>query len=197
MGKVLKRYKLPVLIVVLLVAAVAVWWVRGNNSSASNETELRNVVLQPHDPNAPLPSDEQLRQLLSSEQYYVTQEDGTEPPFENEYWDYHEEGIYVDVVSGEPLFSSTDKFDSDTGWPSFSKPIDLDSITKHEDTKLVVPRIEIRSAKADSHLGHVFEDGPEELGGLRYCMNSAALQFIPQDRMSELGYGKWLYLFEN
>lgn len=130
---------------------------------------------------------------LSAEQYNVTQEAGTERPFDNEYDANYQPGIYVDIVSGEPLFLSNDKFDSGCGWPSFSKPISPDKVNNHEDNSLVGrPRIEIRAAKTDIHLGHVFNDGPQELGGLRYCMNSASLRFIPKDRMEAEGYGDYL-----
>lgn len=131
-------------------------------------------------------------QGLSKIQYHVTQEDGTEPAFRNAYHDNHEPGIYVDVVSGQPLFSSTDKYDSGTGWPSFTKPIDCDAVTTRTDHKLWTARTEARSSGADSHLGHVFPDGPMEEGGLRYCMNSAALRFVPVDRLEEEGYGEYL-----
>lgn len=138
----------------------------------------------------------ELRNKLSPIEYYVTQENGTERPFENEYWDHYEEGIYVDIVSGEVLFSSKDKFDAHCGWPSFTKPIDPYYIEEKEDTSHGMIRTEIRSKFGDSHLGHVFEDGPIEHGGLRYCMNSAAMKFIPKEEMEEKGYGKYLYLFE-
>lgn len=134
---------------------------------------------------------------LTSIQQYVTQHDGTEPAFQNEYWDNHEAGIYVDVVSGEPLFSSMDKFDSGTGWPSFTKPIKDDTVSTKTDTKLFIPRTEVRSSSADSHLGHVFEDGPKEKGGLRYCINSASLRFIPKADLEKEGYGEYLYLFDD
>ena len=132
---------------------------------------------------------------LTHLQYEVTQEDGTEPPFRNAYWNNHEDGIYVDVVSGQPLFTSIDKFDSGTGWPSFTKPIDADAVTTRTDRKLFMTRTEARSTGADSHLGHVFDDGPRDAGGLRYCMNSAALRFIPADRLEEEGYGRYSRLF--
>ncbi len=129
-------------------------------------------------------------------QYAVTQHDGTEPPFNNEYWDNHQEGIYVDIVSGQPLFSSNDKFDSNTGWPSFTKPLDNSSITTRADYLLGIPRTEVRSSLADSHLGHLFDDGPPP-SYQRYCMNSASLRFIPKSQMAALGYGIYLTLFNS
>lgn len=133
---------------------------------------------------------------LTPAQYRVTQDDGTEPAFRNEYWNNHEAGIYVDVVSGQPLFSSIDKYDSRTGWPSFTKPIDADAVTTKVDGVLWMKRTEVRSAGADSHLGHVFDDGPRDAGGLRYCMNSAALRFVPVAELEAQGYGEFAALFE-
>ena len=141
------------------------------------------------------PSDSALRRQLTAMEYTVTQRDGTEPPFDNAYWDNKAAGLYVDVVSGEPLFSSRDKYRSGTGWPSFTRPLTPDAVTEHTDRKLGYPRTEIRSAIADSHLGHVFPDGPEPTG-LRYCMNSAAMRFIPAARLEAEGYAQYAPLFD-
>lgn len=138
--------------------------------------------------------EERLKQLTQM-QYYVTQQQGTEPPYQNEYDQHFEEGIYVDIVSGTPLFSSKDKFDAGCGWPSFAKPIVKEEVTEHFDTSHGMRRVEVRSKTADSHLGHVFPDGPQSLGGLRYCINSAALRFVPKEKLEEEGYGEYKKLF--
>jgi methionine-R-sulfoxide reductase len=142
------------------------------------------------------PSREELKKKLTPEQYRVTQQCGTEPPFQNEYWDNHKPGIYVDVVTGQALFTSLDKFDSGSGWPSFAKPIDKNSVTEKSDRTVGMERTEVRSSKGDSHLGHVFDDGPTDKGGLRYCINSASLRFIPVEKLKEEGYGQYLPFFE-
>lgn len=141
------------------------------------------------------PSKDELKKMLTPLQFEVTQEEGTERAFHNEYWDNKREGIYVDMVSGEPLFSSRDKYDSGTGWPSFTRPLEPDNIVEKEDRRLFMKRTEVRSKLGDSHLGHVFPDGPAP-EGLRYCMNSAALRFIPVEDLEKAGYGKYKKLFE-
>jgi peptide-methionine (R)-S-oxide reductase len=140
----------------------------------------------------PDPAD--LATRLTKEQFEVTQQCGTEPPFRNAYWDNHEDGLYVDIVSGEPLFASVDKFDSGTGWPSFTRPI-ASNVTEHADTTYGMRRIEVRSRHGDSHLGHLFPDGPREAGGMRYCINSASLRFIPVGQLEQEGYAEFLPIF--
>ncbi|WP_311486776.1 peptide-methionine (R)-S-oxide reductase MsrB [uncultured Anaerococcus sp.] len=139
---------------------------------------------------------EYLKKNLTDIQYKVTQESGTEMPFSSEYDDFYEDGIYVDIVSGEALFSSKDKFNAGCGWPSFTKPIEGTDLTEKDDFKLMRKRIEVRSKEADSHLGHVFPDGPREATGLRYCINGAALRFIPKDKLEDEGYGQYLKIFQ-
>lgn len=142
------------------------------------------------------PSQEKIKEKLNEIQYKVTQENGTEPPFRNEFWNHFEEGIYVDIVTGEPLFSSLDKFDSSCGWPSFTKPLEKKNIKEKADFSFNMHRIEVRSSQGKSHLGHVFTDGPLDKGGLRYCINSASLRFIPKSKLAEEGYGEYLNLFK-
>jgi peptide-methionine (R)-S-oxide reductase len=134
---------------------------------------------------------------LTPEQFRVTQQNGTERPFENAFWDHDEPGIYVDIVSGEPLFSSLDKFDSHCGWPSFTKPVNPENVEERRDSSHGMTRTEVRSSHGDSHLGHVFDDGPQDAGGLRYCINSASLRFIPFDELESEGYGEYRKLFEH
>ena len=141
-------------------------------------------------------SEQDLKERIGEMAYYVTQQNGTEPPFTGEYDRFYEKGIYVDIVSGEPLFSSQDKFDSGCGWPAFARPINGESVKENVDTSYGMVRREVRSSQADSHLGHVFPDGPRSLGGLRYCINSASLRFIPYEKLEEEGYGEYKTIFE-
>ncbi len=161
----------------------------GYAQEQKKETEKMN-------PTKAIPSDAELRTKLTKDQYHVTREGGTETAFQNAYWDNHQAGIYVDLITGEPLFSSLDKFDSGTGWPSFTKPISKDKVVEKRDSSYGMERTEVRSTKSDSHLGHVFEDGPAPTGQ-RYCVNSGAMRFIPVEKLKEEGYGEYLSLFQS
>ena len=169
----------------------------GPNSSPPSSSSMTNPSSTTDANPANKPSPDELKKKLTPEQFRVTQQCGTEPPFRNQYWDNHKPGIYVDVVTGEPLFTSLDKFDSGSGWPSFTKPIDKNNVMEKSDRAFGMERTEVRSSKGDSHLGHLFDDGPSDKGGMRYCINSAALRFIPVEKLKEEGYGQYLPLFEN
>ena len=185
-----------VVFVALIAVLIFIKRARGQAPSASPAPSTSMTTPSSTDQSSTKPSADNLKKKLTPEQYRVTQQCGTEPPFRNEYWDNHRAGIYVDVVSGEPLFTSLDKFDSGSGWPSFTKPIDKNNVTEKSDRTFGMERTEVRSHKGDSHLGHVFDDGPTDKGGLRYCINSASLRFIPVEKLKEEGYGQYLPLFE-
>lgn len=174
----------PLIAAVLFLPLVALIGLAGGQKEEVTEKGKEEEVI-PADP----------RDELTDLQYYVTCQDGTEPPFRNAYWDNKQPGIYVDVISGKPLFSSTDKYASGSGWPSFTKPLEEEEIEEHTDRSLGMPRTEVRSKTSDAHLGHVFPDGPAPTG-LRYCVNSASLRFIPVDELEDAGYGQYLKLFE-
>jgi methionine-R-sulfoxide reductase len=169
---------------------------RGQAPSASPAPSTSMTTQSSTNQTSDKPSADELKKKLTPEQFRVTQQCGTEPAFRNEYWDNHKPGIYVDVVSGEPLFTSLDKFDSGSGWPSFTKPIENGHVTEKTDKAFGMERTEVLSSKSESHLGHVFDDGPSDKGGMRYCINSASLRFIPVEKLKEEGYERFLPLFE-
>ena len=188
------RAVVPSLTFAVAVLATTSWVFAADKPAAAKATTAATAEKQPEI--GVVPSDEELKRRLTPEQYRVVRQNGTERPFHNEFWKHNEEGIYVDIISGKPLFSSKDKFDTDCGWPGFAKPIEDGEIKELVDKTHGMERTEVRSKTGDAHLGHVFDDGPKELGGLRYCINSAALRFVPKAKMKEAGYGVWLKIFE-
>jgi peptide methionine sulfoxide reductase msrA/msrB len=187
----------PIKIACIAAAVAAGIFAVIHNASRAEQPEIStNQIYQPSDMNNfKKPDAAELKKKLTAEQFAVTQEAATEPAFHNEFWDNHKPGIYVDIVSGKPLFSSLDKFDSGCGWPSFSSPLNSTDVVEHTDNSYGMSRTEVRSTVADSHLGHVFDDGPADKGGLRYCINSASLKFIPVEEMEKAGYGQYLAPF--
>jgi methionine-R-sulfoxide reductase len=193
------RSTLWIVLIVFVAFAAGLFFL--NRAKAQKKDDTKQMMNAPEKPadsskDTETASEAKLRERITPEQYYVTQRGGTEPAFHNAYWDNHRAGIYVDVISGEPLFSSLDKFDSGTGWPSFTKALPGNHVVEKSDRALGTERTEIRSHQSNAHLGHVFEDGPAPTG-LRYCMNSAALRFVPVEKLQEEGYGQYLSLFEN
>jgi len=190
----MKKIIAPVIIVILAVGIFTACSSQIKNSDLKKEVKnyvseegVTSIMIDPND--YPKPSDKKIKKMLTKEQYAVTQENATEFAFSNEYFDNHEPGIYIDIVTGEPLFASEDKYDSGCGWPSFTKPIVKDGVIYVTDTSFNMTRTEVRSRSGDGHLGHVFEDGPKDRGGLRYCINSASIRFVHKDDMETEGYG--------